>query len=185
MTTTTPPTTDTTPRAWIVCLSCYSSGRLVGDWFDAAAADEVTLADVHEGSGFDYAECEELWVMDHENIPVQGELDHITAAAWGQCLAEVDDILRPALCAWVESGDYVAEGTGDLPSISDFEERYQGAWDSFRDYAEQLADDIGLLDGVPEEIARYFDWRAWIRDLAFDYSTYDDPEGGVFVFRDL
>ena len=143
MTTTTPPTTDTTPRAWIVCLSCYSSGRLVG------------------------------------------ELDPITAAAWGQCLTEVDEHLRPALCAWVESGDYVAEGTGDLPSISDFEERYQGAWDSFRDYAEQLADDIGLLDVVPEEIARYFDWRAWIRDLAFDYSTYDDPEGGVFVFRDL
>ena len=47
------------------------------------------------------------------------------------------------------------------------------------------ADDIGLLDGVPEEIARYFDWSAWTRDLAMDYSVYDDPEGGVFVFRDL
>ena len=98
---------------------------------------------------------------------------------------EVDEHLRPALCAWVESGDYVAEGTGDLPSISDFVERYQGHWDTFAEYAEQLADDIGLLAGVPEEIARYFDWRAWSRDLAFDYSTYDDPEGGVFVFRDL
>ena len=185
MTTTTPPTTDTTPRAWIVCLSCYSSGRLVGDWFDAVTADEVTLADVHEGSGLDYAECEELWVFDHENIPVRGEMDPLTAAAWGRCLAEVDDILRPALCAWVESGDYAAEGDTDLPSISDFEERYQGHWDSFRDYAEQLADDIGLLTDVPEEIARYFDWSAWTRDLAFDYSTYDDPEGGVFVFRVL
>ena len=159
--TTTPPTTDTAPRAW----------------FDAATADEVTLADVdlHD----------ELWVFDHENIPVRGELDPLAAAAWGRCLAEVDDSLRPALCAWVESGDYVAEGTGDLPSISDFEERYQGHWDTFAEYAEQLADNIGLLAGVPEEIARYFDWRAWSRDLAFDYSTYDDPEGGVFVFRDL
>ena len=60
-----------------------------------------------------------------------------------------------------------------------------GSWDSFREYADQLADDIGLLADVPEEIARYFDWRVWTRDLAFDYSTYDDPEGGVFVFRDL
>ena len=124
-----------------------------------------------------------------------------TPRAWVGCLSEVDDSLRPALCAWVESGDYVAEGTGDLPSISDFEERYCGAWenrycghweerycghwDSFREYADQLADDIGLLDGVPEEIARYFDWQAWSRDLAFDYSTYDDPKGGVFVFRVL
>ena len=85
----------------------------------------------------------------------------------------------------MESGDYVAEGTGldALPSISDFEERYQGTWESFDDYAENLADDIGLLADVPEEIAQYFDWSAWTRDLAFDYRVYDDPEGGVFVFR--
>ena len=108
-----------------------------------------------------------------------------TPRAWGQCLAEVDEYFRPALCAWVESGDYVAEGDTDLPSISDFEERYCGEWDSFEDYAEQLADDIGLLDGVPEEIARYFDWDSWTRDLAFDYTTHDNPEGGVFVFRVL
>ena len=183
--TTTSSATDTTPRAWIGCLHHYNSGYLVGHWFDAATADEVTLADVHEGSGLDCAECEELWVFDHENIPVRGEMDPLTAGAWGRRLAEVDEDLRPALCAWVESGDYVAEGTGELPSISDFEEQYVGSWDSFREYAEQLADDIGLLDGVPEEIARYFAWQAWSRDLAFDYSTYDDPEGGVFVFRDL
>ena len=178
-------TTDTTPRVWIVCLAHYNAGRLVGEWFDAATADEVTLADVHEGSGLGYAECEELWVFDHENIPVRGELDPLAAAAWGRCLAEVDDSLRPALYAWVESGDYIAEGTGDLPSISEFEERYQGHWDSFREYAEQLADDIGLLTDVPGEIARYFDWRAWSRDLAFYYSVHDNPEGGVFVFTAL
>ena len=110
-----------------------------------------------------------------------------TPRAWVGCLAEVDEHLRPALCAWVESGEYVAEGTGldALPSISDFEERYCGRWDDFREYAEQLADNIGLLADVPEEIARYFDWRSWTRHLAFDYSTYDDPEGGVFVFRVL
>ena len=182
---TTSSATDTTPRAWVGCMHCYYEGRLVGKWFDAAAADEVTLADVHEGSGFDYAECEELWVMDHENIPVRGELDPLTAAAWGQCLTEVDEHLRPALCAWVESGNYVTEGDTDLPSISDFEECYCGEWDSFEDYAEQLADDIGLLADVHEAIARYFDWDSWTRDLAFDYTTHDNPEGGVFVFRVL
>ena len=182
--TTTPSTTDTTPRAWVGCLSCYNEGRLVGDWFNAEIADEVTTYDVH-GAHSRADSHDELWVFDHENIPVRGEMDPLTAAAWGQCLAEVDEHFRPALCAWVESGDYVAEGTGDLPSISDFEERYCGEWSDFDDYARQLADNIGLLDGVPEEIARYFDWRAWSRDLAMDYSTYGNPEGGVFVFLDL
>ena len=183
--TTTSSATDTTPRVWIVCLHCYNEGRLVGDWFDAATADEVTTYDVHEGSGLDYAECEELWVFDHENIPVRGELDPLAAADWGRVYTEVGPGYWPALCAWVESGDYVAEGTGDLPSVSDFGERYQGHWESFEDYAEQLADDIGLLADVPEEIARYFDWDSWSRDLAFDYATHDNPEGGVFVFRVL
>ena len=183
--TTTSSATDTTPRVWIGCLACYNAGSLVGDWFDAESADEVTLADVHEGSGLDYAECEELWCFDHENIPVQGELDPLAAAAWGRVYTEVGPKHWPALYAWVESGDYVAEGTGDLPSISDFEERYQGHWESFEDYARELADDIGLLADVPEEIANYFDWDSWTRDLAFDFTTHDNPEGGVFVFRNF
>ena len=185
--TTTPLTTDTTPRAWLGCLHHYNSGYLVGHWFDAATADQVTLADVHGGSGFDYAECEELWVFDHENIPVRGELDPLAAAEWGRVYTEVGPEHWPPLCAWVESGAYVAEGRGDLPSISDFEERYCGAWDTFVEYAEQLADDIDLLADVPEEIARYFDRQAWSRDLEHDYTVVRAdarPDGGVYVFRD-
>lgn len=183
--TTTSPATDTTPRVWLGCMHHYNSGYLVGAWFDAERADEVTVADVHEGSGLRYVECEEIWIFDHENIPVSGEMSPADAAAWGSALNEVDERLRPALIAWVRSGDYVANGDTDLPSIPDFEERYCGEWRDFDDYAQQLADDIGLLDGVPEGIARYFDWRSWTRDLAFDYSTYASLDGGVFVFRNL
>ena len=171
-------TADTTPRVWIGCLACYNDGRLVGDWFDAATADEVTTYDVH-GAHSRADSHDELWCFDHENIPVRGEMDPLTAAAWGRVYTEVGPEHWPALCAWVES-----EGTGDLPSIPDFEDRYQGHWESFEDYARQLADDIGLLAGVPEEIiANYFDWDSWTRDLAFDNTTHDDPEGGVYVFR--
>ena len=182
--TTTSSSTDTTPRVWIGCLACYNEGRLIGDWFDAETADEVTTYDVH-GAHSRADSHDELWCFDHENIPISGEMSPADAAAWGEAFDEVGEHLRPALIAWVESGDYVAEGTGDLPSISDFEERYCGEWESFDDYASELADDIGLLTDVPEEIARYFDWRAWTRDLAFDYVVHDNPEGGVFVFRNL
>ncbi len=71
----------------------------------------------------------------------------------------------------VASGDYVTEGTGDMPSISDFEDRYCGEWNSFREYAEDLADDIGLLSEAPEELARYFHWDAWTCDLTYDFTT--------------
>lgn len=182
--TTTSLTTDTEPRAWIGCLACDNEGRLVGDWFDAGIADEITTCDVH-GAHTRADSHDELWVFDHENLPLHGEMDPLTAAAWGRCLAQVDKHMQPALCAGVASGDYIADGTSDLPSISDFEDRYCGEWGSFRDYAENLADDIGLLDGVPEEIARYFDWDAWTRDLEFGYRVHGNPEKGVFTFRDM
>ncbi len=93
----------------------------------------------------------------------------------------------PAVMAWVASGSHVTEGTGDLPSISDFEERFCGHWDSFREYAEQLADDTGPTAGWPETATSYFNWDAWTRDLRHDFVVVDAPapEYGVFVFRSL
>ena len=180
-------TTDQTPKVWIGCLHCYNSGALVGEWFDAVDADETTLADVHKGSRRPYAACEELWVMDHELIPVRGEMSPSEAAQWGRALTEVEEHLRPALRAWVQTGSYVAEGTGDLPSIPDFLERFCGHWESFREYAEQLADDVALHSNWPEEAVRYFNWDVWVRDLAYDYVVEDAPapEYGVYVFRSM
>ena len=71
---------------------------------------------------------------------IRGELDPLAAAEWGRVYTEVGPEYWPALYAWVESGDYIAEGNTDLPSIFEFEERYCGAWENFREYAENLAD---------------------------------------------
>jgi antirestriction protein len=179
-------TTDTTPRVWIGCLACHNAGSLVGEWYDAADADTVSIDALHIDAGtVARISCEEMWVMDQEYLPISGECSPAEAGEWGRVLGDVDDWQRDALLAWVRSGDYIAEGTGSLPSLPDFEERYAGEWDSFREYAENLADDIGLLSGVPDELAAYFDWSAWTRDLAYDYTTEPAPGGGVYVFRCL
>ncbi|WIY83938.1 antirestriction protein ArdA [Propionimicrobium sp. PCR01-08-3] len=180
--------TDCTPRVWVGCLHCYNSGRLVGEWFDAAGAGDVDLAAVHEGSGSLSAACEELWCLDHENIPQSGEMGLLEAAEWDRVHEEVGPDQWPALCAWVSSGMHVVEGTGDIPSVSDFEERFAGHWDSFREYAEDLAESTGLQQGWPEEAVRYFNWDSWTSDLAYDYTVVDAPADqgyGVFIFRNL
>src|SRR5699024_12680109 len=88
---TTQTNTDTTPRAWIGCLACYNNARLVGESFDAETADEVTLADVHGGAHRVRSGCEELWVMDHENIPALGEMSPSEAVEWARVLHAVPE----------------------------------------------------------------------------------------------
>lgn len=178
-------TTTNEPQVWIGCLACYNAGRLVGEWFPAVGADEVTLAQVHRSAGGARFGCEELWVMDHEHIPVRGEMDTTTAAAWGEAYQQAPDGLWEAVCAWVDSGAYVAAADASTPSLGDFEERYTGQWDSFEDYAEHLAGELDLFDGWPETARRYFDWTKWVNDLRYDYTVCDAPGGGVYVFRDL
>lgn len=175
-----------TPHVWIGCLECYNSGRLVGDWYDAIEAGDITTSQLH-GQVIPAEAHEELWVLDLDgDWPVRREMDPAEAQRWGEIHEEVGDVQWPALCAWVRSGSYVAEGDTDYPVLSDFEERYAGEWSTFREYAEQLADDIGLLTDVPESLQPYFDWASWTRDLKYDYNVESAPDGGgVFVFRDL
>ena len=153
----------------------------------AVGADEVTLADVHKGSGRRWTACGKLWCLDHEYLPVWGEMVPLEAAQWGRVFEEVGAEQWPALCAWVESGSHVVEGDGPIPSISDFEERYAGQWDSFQEYAEDLADQVGLTGGWPKTAQRYFDCTGWARDLAYDHVVCEapGPEYGVYVFRSL
>lgn len=177
-----------TPRAFGACESCYSNGRLVGVWVDAADAADLTAAQIHAGSGVDWGAegCEEFVCMDTSGLPVSGEPSLEEAARWGEIYEEIGDTQWPALCAWVRSGSYTAEGDTDFPVVSDFEEAYCGEWDSFADYAEDLAEGTGMLEAVPEELRSYVDIRgAWARDLAFDHSVETADCGGVYVFRSL
>lgn len=167
-------------RVWIGCLACYNEGRLVGEWFDAVGAGEVTTYDIH-GAHSRADSHDELWCFDHECIPVSGELSPMEAAKWGEVFDALAGEDRAALYVWVDSGTYVSEGDSDLPSVSEFEDQYCGMWDSFDDYAYQLADDMCLLENIPEEVSRYFHWEAWIRDLKFDYTVHYDPNGGGLV----
>lgn len=179
--------TVNTPRAFAACESCYAAGRLVGVWVDAVDAADITAAQIHVDSGVDFTAegCEEFVCMDTDGLPTTGEPSLEEAARWGEIHAEVGDDRWPALCAWVRSGAYITEGDSDFPSLSDFEEVYAGNWESFREYAEDLADDIGLLDGMPDHLQGYFDWEAWTRDLAFDHVIEPDGHGGKFIFRSL
>lgn len=179
-------TTVTEPSVFISCLGCYNCGRLVGAWYPATEAGDVDVEAVHRGSGVDWRSelCEELLCLDVESMPLTREMDPTEAARWGEIYDEVGPDQWPALCAWVRSGSYTAEGDSDYPVISDFTEALCGHWDSFQSYADSLAEDCGLLRDIPEELVSYVDLSRWASDIESDYSVIDAPTG-VYIFRNM
>src|SRR5690625_2744200 len=104
---------------------------------------------------------------------------------WGRVLTSVPEHQQEALFAWVRSGSYLAEGEGDFPSLEAFEDVYEGEWCSWREYADHMLEEGGLLEGVSDEVRRYIDYDQWARDLLMDYTVEDAEDGGVIVFRNL
>lgn len=176
--------TSTVPRVWIGCLSCYASGHLVGTWSDAINAGQMTIKDLHEAAGEPMRDCEEMWCLDSDGIPLDREMSREEATTWGNAYAELEPHLWPALSAWVRSGVYIAEGTGDVPCVSEFVDHYRGSWESFNEYMTQSAEDTSMMDGWPELAVSYFNWAGWINDQEHYHTVMPDPEGGVFIFRD-
>ena len=177
------------PSVWVGSLAAYEGAhdgvpRLIGRWVDAIDAEDITVAQLHAGTGAPYDDDDELYCLDTSGMPSgTGEMSPSEAAEWGRAFESVDEHMRPAYRAWC--------GTVDLddgpPDTDDFVDAYAGEWDSMAEFAYRLVEDLGMLADVPEEVARYFDHDAYARDLRLsgDYTTVNAPGTGVFVFRSL
>jgi antirestriction protein len=57
----------------------------------------------------------------------------------------------------------------------EFKESYAGKFDTDREFAEHLVEEDMMLIGVPQEVARYFDYDSYANDLLHgDYWTTDN-----------
>lgn len=198
--------TDNAFRVWVGCLACYNAGYLIGEWSDADVAGDLTTRDLHAHQGIVtddagnvrgaemYGPHEELWVMDLDNAPdgCHREMSPCEAQQIAERLAELDDDEAGPFAAWcANAGETIMSA-----DVDDFRDSYAGEHDTFRDYADELVDDmgvftvaashVGMTTTVPDShpLRSYFDYDAWARDLILggDYWTSDSP-GGVYVFR--
>jgi antirestriction protein len=172
----------------VACLSCLNAGRALGKWITAEqAAAEVDAEAITYGgqgeamtyggpvidtlSGASYVGCkrcggDEWELVDVENTP-HGfrELRGFYANA-GE-LAECEDLELVAIfAAWYNAGGYITD-LAEL--IAEHEGRYRGEWSSMRAYAEDYAEETGMLQGLPDHLARYFDFDVLAHDLDMDH----------------
>lgn len=154
------------PNVRVECPECEGDGDIQAP--DALEGYRITCSRC--GGAGTVPSAEEWAIHDHEGFgDLLGEYTPLAK------VAEHAEAITAHGDAWVAYCEHVGAEYADA---DDFEDRYAGEARSEREYAEQLADDIGLLSDVPDELARYFDWESWTRDLFLtDYRMVD---GHVF-----
>ncbi|MGZ4518832.1 MAG: antirestriction protein ArdA [Mycobacteriaceae bacterium] len=123
------------------------------------------------------APSEEWAIHDHEGwegLPIGEYTSPERLEHWARML-DRDGAAYGAYVSW--SGDEDADE-------SEFDEAYCGEWDSMAEYAENLADELGLLDSDQHWPNSCVDWGRAARELEMDgYYTAEAPGFGVYVFR--
>ncbi len=173
------------PRIYVASLSDYNAGRLHGAWIDAAQEPEdlqlhinamlskskETIAEewaIHDFENFNGLHLGEWEDLTHVSRVAKGITEHGLAFAHFATIAASDD------------------------ELDQFDDAYQGHWDSLTAYADNMLDDFGIeraLDSaVPESLRPYvrFDSEAFGRDLELGGDiTAIEGDGAVYVFHSL
>ena len=170
-------TQQTTPKIYVACLAAYNNGYLHGQWIEANQDADAIHEEIKEMlSKSPITRAEEWAIHDYEGFG-------------GLRLSEYEDIAKvvemAALIeeygeAWCAYAGYIGV---EYATKKEFEEAYQGEWDSEEDFAENLAEETME---IPEHLKNYIDYEKFARDLFInDYFSADGEGCKVYVFRHL
>lgn len=155
---------------YLTNLGKYNEGELVGEWVQLPISDEE-LQEVFKRIGInekyeeyfitDY-ECDFYEIGEYESISTLNEMaekfdnldeeqEQVVKVLMSECGYDLDDAIEKA-----ESGDY----------------RFYTDCNDMTNVAYAVVEECGYLDNVPENVARYFDYEAFGRDLGIEGSFH-------------
>lgn len=150
-------------KVFITDLAAYNEGNLVGKWVelpkDEDELEEIIREILNEGHcGEVLCYHEEWFITDYEAPFIVGEYEDIYRLnEWAERLedcSEEDDVIRAVFdCAGsVEEGFDILED-GRYRVYEDCKNMADVAW--------EVVSESGMLGGIPDEVARYFDYEAY------------------------
>jgi len=174
--------TMTGPAVYVGTYSKYNRGSLGGRWVDLEqfAGDRA---------GF-LAHCAEIHADEHDPELMFQDFQGFPREFYGEsCLPE-------RLFEWLEMSEddrellarYIDATGDDDAELSDAQDHYAGTYGSGAEYAESLAEDLGIIQtgmtkNMPDWLVHCIDWdRAWECELRFDYST-SEHDGQLWIFH--
>ena len=164
-------------RIYVACLAAYNNGKLHGTWINADQEPEDILTEINKMlSESPEPGAEEWGIFDHEGF-------------CGVSISEYESLETvSALARYIDEhgklGAALYEYAGTIDAAKKtMEECYQGEFESMRDWAEDLLDQSGQLDSLPENLRYYFDYESFARDCELSGEIFTIEIGGkVHVF---
>jgi antirestriction protein len=151
-------------------LSNYNSGRLVGRWFDISTCSQEEHQEeinewLHDLTIVTGELCEEWIVGDTEGV----ESQYVGEWSIGDGHFDMIEFMQNTHL----EAEVIAAGLALGFELDSIEENYYGSFKSEEDLAYEHIDSTGMLSEVPDSIRNYFDYAAFGRDLAMDFSSFN------------
>lgn len=165
-------------QVFIQSLADYNAGRIVGNWVDVTDMDVNDLQDaINEVLAQSKEEIAEEWMIaDYDGFYIFNLGEYSS----NKTIIEAAKAINEHGQAYAVYANYIGL---EYATTESFEEAYCGEWDSFREYSDQLFDELYAHD-IPESIRFYIDYEAFARDLEInDYYHDTDDAGKTHIFR--
>lgn len=166
-------------KIYVTNLGKYNEGFLIGKWLELPTTEEeiektleeIGISDEPDENGIYY---EEYFITDYETdmdylkISEYSNIDDLNELA--ETIDDLDEDEKEIVNAIIGEG-YTLE---DAIDKKDDVMIYSNC-SNMTEVAEEYAEQVGLLESIPESLRYYFDFEAYGRDMSFE---------GHFVFTD-
>lgn len=165
-------------RIFLTNLGKYNEGQLIGEWVELpctndeleAVKERIGISDEPDENG----NCYEEWFITDYESDIQGvkvgeydDLDELNELAEELDNLHIDQ--QQAIKAFLEDGSTFDEA---LEGVQNGNYRIYSDCDDMTDVAMEIVEECNYLNGVPENVARYFDYEAFGRDLDLEGKYY-------------
>lgn len=160
-------------NVYLTNLGKYNEGELIGEWVELPVSQEE-LQKVFERIGIN-EEYEEYCITDYEcDFYEVGEYESLDALnEMAERIEELDEEESEVVKVLMSELGYTLDEAIDKVNSGDY--TIYSDCDDMTDIAYQVVDECGYLNNVPDNVARYFDYESFGRDLGIE---------GTYIFTD-
>lgn len=160
-------------KIFLTNLGKYNEGELIGEWVELPVSQEE-LKKVFERSGIN-EEYEEYFITDYEcDFYEVGEYESLdTLNEIAERIEELDEEESKVVKALIQKLDYTLDEAIEKVNSGDY--RIYSDCNDMTDVAYAVIEECGYLNNVPDNVACYFNYESFGRDLGVE---------GNYIFLD-